>query len=101
MATPEELALLQEVKNHLRITWNEEDAHITSLIERAKAYFKSVTGASLDFNEEGQAKHLLLERCRYVYNRSAEEFENNFRHEIINLQFQTAVKERRERLGNA
>lgn len=91
--------LLNDVKNHLRITWNEEDAHITSLIDRAKAYFKSVTGADLDFTVEGQAKHLLLERCRYVYNRSAEEFENNFRHEIMNLQFRTAVEERRVRLG--
>lgn len=94
------MELLQDVKNHLRITWNEEDAHITSLIERAKAYFESVTGVDLDFSEEGQAKHLLLERCRYVYNRSAEEFENNFRHEIINLQFAAALKERRERLEN-
>lgn len=90
--------LLNDVKNHLRVTWSEEDANITSLIERAKIYFKSVTGADLDFTVEGQAKHLLLERCRYVYNRSAEEFENNFRHEIINLQLRTAVEERRVRL---
>lgn len=95
--TPE---LLQEVKNHLRITWNEEDGHIESLIERAKSYFKSVTGAELDYDVDGQAKHLLLERCRYVYNRSAEEFEKNFRHEILNLQLRAAVDERRERLGN-
>ncbi|MDW0112210.1 head-tail connector protein [Sporosarcina saromensis] len=93
--------LLKEVKNHLRITWVEEDTDIVKLIDRAKSYFKSVTGADLDFFKDGQAKHLLLERCRYVYNRSAEEFENNFRHEIINLQLSTAVAERRERLGKA
>lgn len=91
--------LLEEVKEHLRITWNEEDAHLTSMIDRAKSYFQTVTGAELDFTVEGQAKHLLLERCRYVYNRSAEEFEHNFRHELLNLQFRTAVDERRERLG--
>lgn len=96
--TPE---LLQEVKNHLRITWNEEDAYVVSLIDRSKSYFESVTGSKLNFDVEGQAKHLLLERCRYVYNRSAEEFEGNFRHEILNLQLRAAVDERRERLGNS
>lgn len=95
MATPEETALLQEVKNHLRITWNEEDVHITGLIERAKSYFKSITGGELDYTTEGQPKHLLLERCRYVYNRSSEEFEKNFRHELLNLQLRVAVEGRR------
>lgn len=95
MATLEETALLQEVKNHLRITWNEEDSHIMALIQRAKSYFKSVTGSDLDYTTEGQPKHLLLERCRYVYNRSPEEFEKNFRHEILNLQLRVAVEGRR------
>lgn len=91
--------LLVPVKNHLRITWPEEDPDLIKLIKRAMGYFKSVTGVDLDFKADEQPQHLLLERCRYVYNRSAEEFEKNFRHEIINLQFQAALKERRERLG--
>lgn len=91
-------SLLADVKNFLRVTWNEEDAELTRMIQRAMAYFKSVTGKDLDFIADGREKDLLLERCRYVYNRSAEEFEHNFRHEILNLQFRVAVDERRERL---
>lgn len=99
MATTEETDLLQEVKNHLRITWNNEDPDIVKLIIRAKSYFKSVTGADIDYDVDPQANHLLLERCRYVWNRSAEEFEKNFRHEILNLQLRVAIEGRRERLG--
>lgn len=99
MTTEQMGDLLLSVKNHLRITWDEEDKDLLPMIERAMSYFNVVTGTELDFSMEDQAKHLLLERCRYVYNRSAEEFEKNFRHEIINLQFQSAVKERRDRLG--
>ncbi|QJT71639.1 putative head-tail connector protein [Psychrobacillus phage Spoks] len=99
MTSEQKKALLVTVKNHLRVTWDEEDEDLISMIDRAIAYFKSVTGADLDFTVEGQARQLLLERCRYVYNRSTEEFENNFRHEIINLQFRVAIDERRERLG--
>lgn len=99
MALEEKEVLLATVKNHLRITWNEEDEELLNMIDRAKSYFQTVTGADLDFTVEEQAKHLLLERCRYVYNRSAEEFEHNYRHELLNLQFRVAVDERRERLG--
>lgn len=92
--TPEQI-LLQDVKNHLRITWDEEDPDIQKMINRAKAYFKSVTGANLDFFTDNRAQELLLERCRYVRNMSAEEFEKNFRHEILNLQLRAAVEGRR------
>ncbi|MEK3995636.1 phage head-tail connector protein [Psychrobacillus sp. FSL K6-2365] len=91
-------SILSDVKNFLRVTWNEEDEELTRMIRRSMAYFKSITGAELDYVVDERAKDLLLERCRYVYNRSAEEFENNFRHELLNLQFRVAVDERRERL---
>lgn len=97
LTTDQKSILLQDVKNHLRITWDEEDNNLMSMIDRAISYLKSKTGTDMDYSVEGQPKHLLLERCRYVYNRSSEEFEQNFKHEIIGLQFEEAVKERRER----
>ena len=78
--------LLNEVKNYLRITWHEEDADISKMVDRAISYFKSITGTD-DFVEDGQNRQLLLDRCRYMRNHVIEEFEENFQSEIINLQF--------------
>lgn len=79
--------LLDDVKNYLRITWDEEDEYIFKMIKRAIAYFKSITGADVDFVSEEQNRQLLLDRCRYMHNHVIEEFEENFKSEIINLQF--------------
>lgn len=87
MNEQEKTDLLNEVKSYLRITWDEEDADIEKMIDRAISYFKSVTGTDVDFVADGQNRQLLLDRCRYVRNHAIEEFEENFRSEIINLQF--------------
>ena len=94
--------MLQEVKDHLRITWNDEDAHIEGLIEESSAYLYSVTGRKeFDYSKDAQARLLLKERCRYVYNRATADFEPNFRHEIINLQLRVAREERQARLDGS
>lgn len=87
MTEQEKDDLLKEVKSYLRITWNEEDEDISKMIERAISYFKSITGVDVDFVKEGQNRQLLLDRCRYMRNHVVEEFEENFKSEIINLQF--------------
>jgi len=87
MNEQEKVELLDEVKNYLRITWHEEDADISKMIDRAISYFKSITGTSVDFVQDGQNRQLLLDRCRYMRNHVIEEFEENFQSEIINLQF--------------
>ncbi|MBD7946411.1 phage gp6-like head-tail connector protein [Psychrobacillus sp. Sa2BUA9] len=79
--------LLNEVKSYLRITWNEEDPDIQKMIDRAISYFKSIAGTDVDFVDDGQNRQLLLDRCRYMRNHVIEEFEENFKSEIINLQF--------------
>jgi hypothetical protein len=83
--------LVKDVKNHLRITWDEEDEDLMKLIERAKAYLSSLTSASFDFSQEEWPKEILLERCRYVYNNAADEFEENFKHELSRLILQVAL----------
>ena len=55
------------------------------------AYLLDLTGASFDFSEEEWPKELLLERCRYVYNNAADEFEKNFHHELARLILKTAT----------
>ena len=85
--------MLEEVKNELRITWDDEDIRLQGLIERAKAYLNDLAGIELDFEEEGVPKDLLLARCRYVYNNAAEYFEDNFQSDIVRLQYQVGIQE--------
>ncbi|HEK9101974.1 TPA: phage head-tail connector protein [Bacillus pseudomycoides] len=74
--------LLVELKDLLKITWNDEDANLNRIISQGKAYLSSLTNASFDFVVEEWAKELLLERCRYVYNNAADEFEKNYKNEL-------------------
>ena len=83
--------MLQEVKDHLKITWNDEDADIQKIIDRGKSYLNDLIGVELNFDENNQAKTLLLNFCRYNYNNALEYFEDNFQKEILRLQLKEAV----------
>lgn len=84
--------MLQELKDYLKITWDNEDAYLQSIINRGQEYLKDLTGTELDFNTEGQAKSLLLDYCRYYYNNALEYFEDNFQKQIVRLQLKEATK---------
>ena len=83
--------MLQEIKNYLKITWDDEDATITELINRGKAKLNELVGAELDFEAEGLPRSLLFDFVRYAYNNASEYFEENFRKEILRLQLMTGV----------
>lgn len=74
--------LLQELKHRLRITWDDEDTQLQNIIERAKSYFEKLTGKAFSFGLDSWETELLFERCRYVYNNAADEFETNFAPEL-------------------
>jgi len=93
-------SLLEEVKNSLRITWTDEDNHLKKLINRSVAYLEDLTGTSFDYAKDEQPKSLLLERCRYVYNNAADEFEKNFQQELSRLILKVAITKRAEVLKN-
>ena len=86
--------ILSDVKEHLRVTWNEEDIRIGKMIQRGQAYLQTLCGTSLSFDKEDDVKQLLLERCRYEYNNSLEDFEINFRGELMRLVINAAMNER-------
>lgn len=85
--------MLQEVKEYLKITWDDENSYIQGIINRGKDYLNNLTGTELDFKVEGQPKALLLDYCRYAYNNALEYFEENFHRELRRLIIQEAVKE--------
>lgn len=87
------MSLLLEVKDYLKITWEDEDNYLQGIINRGKNYLKQLTGTELDFEVEGQPKALLLDYCRYAYNNALEYFEENFHKELRRLILQEAVKE--------
>lgn len=83
--------LLTDLKACLRITWDDENIDLEKLINRAKTYLSNLTGGSFDFSKEDWPKEVLLERCRYVYNHAADEFEVNYKHELARLILQVAL----------
>ena len=50
--------MLDAVKDYLKITWDDEDAALLSIIERGKAYLNDLTGAEPTSTLLG-----LLDRC--------------------------------------
>lgn len=99
--------MLQQVKDYLKITWDDEDAEISRMIDRGKAHINDLVGTELEYevvtsaNEAYEtalavvkptpAVSLLLDYCRYAYNNASEYFEENFQKEILRLQLKTGV----------
>lgn len=84
--------MLQELKDYLKITWNDEDSYLQSIITRGEEYLNDLIGVELNFERDGQPKSLLLDYCRYSYNNAIEYFEENFQQQILRLQLKEAVK---------
>lgn len=83
--------MLDDIKDYLKITWDDEDDYLTSLISRGQTKLNELTGAELDFETEGLARSLLFDYVRYAYNNATEYFEENYQHEILRLQLMTGV----------
>lgn len=87
------MALLDDLKSKLKITWTDEDVELADSIASGKAYINGLTGTTLDFDTPGEPKTLLLEYGRYDYNKAIEYFEENFASRIMRLQYTEEIKE--------
>lgn len=88
MSEEELQVLLQDAKDYLHITWQDEktDKNLTGIIKRGMARLKDVAGVStLDFSEEDLPRTLLLDYCRYANSHALEMFETNFQSELLSL----------------
>ena len=92
MLESEILKLLPEVKDELKITWEDEDSSLKRMIQLAKGNLDDLIGATLNLEESTPAKQLFLDYCRYDYNKALEYFEDNFSKEILRLQLKEGVK---------
>lgn len=83
--------LLQEIKENLFVTWNDEDDAIERMISRGMKRLENLTGTTLDFNDLN-VKDLLINWCRYDRNLVSEHFLENFQDEILHLQLKEGIK---------
>ena len=93
-----EESLLDEVKRHLAITWDDDDTNktIQDYIKDAKTFLNENAGEEIDYIQDNDARRLLKEYCRYARNYSIESFTNNFLSDIVRLQIKYATSESSE-----
>lgn len=79
--------LLQELKDNLNITWDEEETNrkLERIIKDAKAILNFKLGATIDYSTEGQEHNLFLNYCMYAYNNCTNEFDVNYFNEIMQI----------------
>lgn len=87
--------MLEELKYHLKITWNEEDENLLDLLASGQSAFKRLFGVDIDYEENKDVKSLLFDWCRYARNNSLEYFQDNFINEINTVAFSLAVEKRK------
>lgn len=86
--------LLDDVKEALAITWDEEDNNILKLIDRSIYYINNLVGVELDLKVNLSARELVINRIRYEYNNALDQFETNFEKPLSRLILHAALKER-------
>ncbi|MBF1637576.1 MAG: hypothetical protein HXO49_03500 [Prevotella sp.] len=91
--------LLNDVKNYLNITWedSELDSKLSSMIERGKASLSSSIGQGLDFENDTQAKTLLLNHVMYENSAILHEFYKDYKEEITTLYILERVKNAKDK----
>lgn len=88
-------SLLQEFKNRMHISHNEDD-NLKKLLSFSIIRIKSNCGEFDIYGNKDtdiRAKELVFERTRYAYNDSVEYFENNFLSEITSLGLDIALEQ--------
>lgn len=93
-----EEGILEEVKNYQDITFEDEDSDkkLRVIMRNGMKKLESIAGRNLDFMQEGVHKELLLEYCRYARGNMLEEFERNFKSQILTLLIEGEIRDHAE-----
>lgn len=96
MAARNELpeGLLEDVKNNLDITWDDEatDKKISGLIAAGMAYLDGKLGEETDYTLDGNPRTLLMEFVRYARDGALDIFETNYLSLLMTAQNARAVE---------
>ncbi|MBR2582378.1 MAG: hypothetical protein IKO83_01575 [Oscillospiraceae bacterium] len=81
-------ALLEDVRNRLDITWEDQDTDrkVLGWIEDGVAYLNDKLGEPGDYTVPGFPRTLLFEYVRYARDAALDVFENNYRSLILAMQ---------------
>lgn len=87
--------LLEDVKNYLDITISDEsfDRKLNGIIERGADYLSGIAGSRLLFQDENRERQLLMDYCRYANANCIEDYEHNFRSELLLLRIGKGVED--------
>lgn len=81
------MALIDQVKRKLNITWSDEDtdARVNDIVESAQPTLRfklGIADETFDFAKAGPENTLFLALCLYEWNHSASEFDVNYANDI-------------------
>lgn len=82
------MALTDTLKTYLDITWDDPhtNAKLEGILARAQDKLRAYAGnPELEFAENTDEQQLLFDLCRYVWNNASEDFEDNYRADLIML----------------
>lgn len=90
--------LFKLLKNELNITWEEEETNLrlSRIIANAMLTMNRKLGLDIDYTESGQEQELFLAYCVYVYNNCANQFDENYLNEIMQIRQYYEVKQYEE-----
>lgn len=88
------VGLLEEIKNYLDITWEDEatDQKLRGLIASGMNYLNEKAGEALDYTVDGEGLTLLKDYVRYARDGALDVFENNYLHLLLSMQNNRKVK---------
>ena len=75
--------MLEDLKAYLNIAFEDETTNtvLEGVLKRGQKVLDEYAGAPQDYEEEGLARQLLFDYCRYARSHAAEVFAVNFRQE--------------------
>lgn len=87
--------ILEEVKQELYITWKDEntDTRLINQIKRAEYKINDYAGTQLDYSKDLEARDLLVNLVRYMWNNVTDQFESNYMSDIVMLRAKYQVAE--------
>lgn len=88
-----EATLLEILLNELYITWEDEETikKLQRIVLNAIPTMNFKLGGEIDYSEDGMEQNLFINYCVYVYNNCANEFDNAYFNEIMQIRMKVAL----------